>query len=147
MKRISMVSRRTLYRLSTFAKASSSYLFNRLQAMYLERLRKWLGDAAVVDYHTSKSCQFPLVRAANGVLLGYNLYVYAVFIPRSIWRKVDSASKSCMRKLRTRMFYAFVEWRPGQGEVLLVGGVDLVEKLLAIGVLAPESRAHDTRHT
>lgn len=139
MIRRTQLSRRTLCRLSDVERSPEPLYFRQAQHNYLDRLKGWLGDVAVVDYHTSKSCRFPLVKAAHGVLLGYNLYDYVVFVPRAIWRRLGSAAKSRVPKQRMRWHSSFVRWRPGRGEVLLVGGVEMVEALLAVGVLAKEA--------
>lgn len=136
MSRRTLLSRSTVCRLSDVEPSPEPLYFRQAQHDYLGRLRQWLGDVAVVDYHTSKSCCFPLVRGAGDVLLGYNLYDFVVFVPRTVWRHVDSATKSRILKQRIRWHPSYVSWRPGRGEVLLVGGVEMVEALLRYGVLA-----------
>jgi len=134
-----MMSRRTICHLNTFAPAGDQMLFRQGQYNYVVRLRRWFGNPAVVGTHRSNNIDFPLVRIAGDVLLGYNLYNYVVFIPRCTWRHLSSAAKASLKKQKLRWHCSSTEWKPGRGEVLLAGHEDLVNDLLRLGVLVAET--------
>lgn len=133
-----LLSRSPVCRLSAFPPASAEMIFQRAQQQYIERLMNWLGDPAVVAHHTSKSCRFPLVRGADGVLVGYNCYDYVVFVPRSIWKRLPSSFKCRVSVEQLRWHPSYTEWKPGHGERLLVGSIAMVEALVSAGVVRPE---------
>ena len=135
-----MISRKKQCMLVDFPVAKPEMYFREAQLNYLGRLRSWLGSTSpVVGHHTSKSVQLPLVRAASGVLLGYNFYDYVCFIPRAVWKRFNSRIRSAIPGERMRWHTSFTSWKPGRGEVLLTGHQAMVTALLEAGLLRPET--------
>jgi hypothetical protein len=131
-----MLDKPAMGRLCDFPRADPArFVFAADQRAYLDRLASWFGpDLEVVDYHTSKSCLFPLVRVGQ-CLLGYNCREYVAFLPLALMVSIEGPLRDFLAGAEMHWHPSFTEWQPGTEEVLLAGGEELVERLIAADVL------------
>lgn len=134
--RATRAARRALGRpLSSFPlETARGKLWAEAQREYVARLLDLFGDVPVEDWHMSKSCMLPLVRVGDA-RVGSNFEDWVVFMPRRRWESRRAGSHAAGLVAEMDRHPSFVRWAPTDGEVLLAGGRDAVEALVADGLL------------